>query len=224
MKRSPEERHTQTHRSLIETFLVITDVFFYQKRINVGMYVQLLSSDQERHLWLWKCFNYASMCLCVPFVWRSLHFLVRVSSFLSGFLYYPYFGTFFSACSMIINYFTHPFYWVIKFKVLIHSSLLCSRNEENPSVYNVTAFEKWKISVKSLYEYMIVFGLKMPMPGFLWIPRIFITDSRLIFKLHSIIIQLIPALIIDFFIKLSGRKPMQVFTYRTFSKGSSLSI
>ena len=50
MRRSPEERHTQTHRSLIETFLVITDVFFYQKRINVGMYVQLLSSDQERHL------------------------------------------------------------------------------------------------------------------------------------------------------------------------------
>ena len=47
--------------------LTITVVFLDQKK------VYLLSSDRERHLWLSKRFSEAPVCLCVPFIWRSLH-------------------------------------------------------------------------------------------------------------------------------------------------------
>jgi hypothetical protein len=40
MKRTPDERHTQTHGSPTETFLTTTDVFLDQKSVN--MYVKTL--------------------------------------------------------------------------------------------------------------------------------------------------------------------------------------
>ncbi|KAJ9600162.1 hypothetical protein L9F63_009572, partial [Diploptera punctata] len=49
----------------------------------------------------------------------------------------------------------------------------------------------------------------MPMRGAFWVPRVFITESRILFYLHSFFLQLIPAIIVDFFIKLrfSGCRP-----------------
>ena len=38
------------------------------------VHIRLVSSDWERHLWLSKRFGYGFMCLCVPFIRRSLHF------------------------------------------------------------------------------------------------------------------------------------------------------
>ena len=37
------------------------------------VHINWLSSDQERHLWSSKYLNYVSVCLCVLFVWSSLH-------------------------------------------------------------------------------------------------------------------------------------------------------
>ena len=76
--------------------MTITDVFLDQKRVNVceyvvpsllHVYIHLLSSDRERHLWSFKYFNQVSLCLYVTFVQRFLHFLVRVFPFFSYFLY-----------------------------------------------------------------------------------------------------------------------------------------
>ena len=49
------------------------------------VHMHLLSSDWERHLWSSKYFYWVSACLCVPFLWRSLHFSV---SFPFPFLYF----------------------------------------------------------------------------------------------------------------------------------------
>ena len=38
------------------------------------VHIHLLSFNRERHLWLSTCFGEASLCLRVPFIWRSLHF------------------------------------------------------------------------------------------------------------------------------------------------------
>ena len=43
----------------------------------------LLSSDWERRPCLSKYLDTVSVCLCVPFLWWSLQFLVRVFTFLS---------------------------------------------------------------------------------------------------------------------------------------------
>ena len=57
MKRSPDERHTQTNiRKLNWSMSTITDVFLDQKRV------------------------LSAMCLCVPFAQISLHFSVTVFS------------------------------------------------------------------------------------------------------------------------------------------------
>ena len=62
-----------------------------QKRVNVcehkapslpHVYIHLLSSDQERHLWSSKYFDQVSVCLWVTFVWRSLSFFGKSFSFL----------------------------------------------------------------------------------------------------------------------------------------------
>ena len=47
------------------------------------VHIYLLSSDWEKHLWSSKYFEYVSVCLCVPFLWRSLQFLASFSPFLS---------------------------------------------------------------------------------------------------------------------------------------------
>ena len=47
------------------------------------VHIHSFSSDWERQLWLSKYFDQVSVCLCVPFLWRSLQFLVRVFPFLS---------------------------------------------------------------------------------------------------------------------------------------------
>jgi hypothetical protein len=58
MKKSPDEKHINTWKRVMHLF----------------------SSDQERYLCSSKSFSEASMCLCVPFIWRSLILSVRVSS------------------------------------------------------------------------------------------------------------------------------------------------
>ena len=66
------------------------------------VHINLHSSDQEKKLWLLKYFNEASVCLCVLFNWRSLHFSVRVSPSFLIILCYPSFGTFLSIYIFII--------------------------------------------------------------------------------------------------------------------------
>ena len=46
------------------------------------------SSDGERHLLSLKCFSEASMCLCMPFIWRSLQYFGKCFLFLFQFFSY----------------------------------------------------------------------------------------------------------------------------------------
>ena len=52
------------------------------------IHMHLLSSDWKRHLWSSKCFSKASVCLCLPFIWRSLHFFDKSFLFLFLFLWH----------------------------------------------------------------------------------------------------------------------------------------
>ena len=66
-------------------------------------HIHLLSFDWERRLWSSKYFKLVSVCLCVPFLQKSLHFSVRVFPFFSHFLCYPYFGTFLSTWLLTVK-------------------------------------------------------------------------------------------------------------------------
>ena len=75
--------HTNTQK-LIQNISMITDVFTFTLIWYIySLLIYLLSSDWERHLWSSKYF----MCLCVPFLGRSLQISVRVFPFFSHILY-----------------------------------------------------------------------------------------------------------------------------------------
>ena len=60
----------------------------------------MFTYNWERHVWPFTCFSYASVCLCVPFVWRSLQFFSKSFLFPLLFLCYPYCGIFISMWSL----------------------------------------------------------------------------------------------------------------------------
>ena len=84
LKRSPNDRRTQTHGNCIEIFWQAWQSF------SIGR-------DWKRWPCLSKYLYTVSMCLCVPVLRWSLQFLVRVFIFLSlnlwyiNFLYFSYF-------------------------------------------------------------------------------------------------------------------------------------
>ena len=57
----------------------------------LGVHIYLFSSDWERPLWVSKRISHVSVWLFVPFIWRCLHFLVRVSSFYFNIVLLRYF-------------------------------------------------------------------------------------------------------------------------------------
>ena len=73
------------------------------------------------------------MCLCVPFIWRSLHFFIKIVLLLFLFLCYPYFGIF-------------PFHVVTIFKLYDHKSEITLYFEK---LYLKSAILTW---VKSVWE------------------------------------------------------------------------
>ena len=104
---SERKAHTNTWK-LNWNILTITDVFLDEKRVNVcENMVKMAPHESEKLLdgtfftvcsqtfilfWLRKTSVIVNMfqlsfcvCVCVPFIWRSLHFLVRVSPFFSYF-------------------------------------------------------------------------------------------------------------------------------------------
>ena len=107
MKRSLEWKAHINTRKLHWNISTITDIFLDQKIVNVCehmvkivpcdnqvvlsllcVHIHLLSSDQQRHLWLPKHFSEVSMCLCVPFIQISPHFFGKSFLFLFLFLCY----------------------------------------------------------------------------------------------------------------------------------------
>ena len=95
MKRSPEERHTQT---LIWNILTFTDVFLNQKRVNVCEHM-----TRWHHKRVFVTVEIFWLSFRVSFLRRSLQFLVRVFTFLSLILCYSYFSTFLSTWSITFH-------------------------------------------------------------------------------------------------------------------------
>ena len=86
MKRSMEERHTQIHRNLFDIF----------RRSQMSVPIFTMCSNTFTLFWLGKTsviikIYQISLCVCVPFLHISLHFLVRAFPSFSHFLCYPYF-------------------------------------------------------------------------------------------------------------------------------------
>ena len=88
LKRSPEERHTQTYLIYFDDHRWLSQseeskcMWTHGKDTCIYKFTYIYSlPDWERNLWLSKYIILLSMCLCVPFLRRSLHFSVRVFPF-----------------------------------------------------------------------------------------------------------------------------------------------
>ena len=110
---------THKHKN-IETWYIaaITGAFLDQKRVNVCEHTLMMVPHETFHsdvapslshtftlFWLRKAsviaeIHQVSTCLCVIFIWRSLHFSVRVFPFISYLLCCLYFSTFLSTWSL----------------------------------------------------------------------------------------------------------------------------
>ena len=130
MKRSPNERHTQTHGSLTDTFWQ-SHVFFYQKRVNVylvNVYIYSLLIEKD----IYNCGNVSVKlpCVCVCLSFGDIFvFSVRISSFSSYFcvllvFLLSYWGILFLCVSV------HCFYKMY----LIFSWLCCYMAQMNPLI------------------------------------------------------------------------------------------
>ncbi|CAK9831247.1 Putative fatty acyl-CoA reductase CG5065 [Anthophora retusa] len=84
------------------------------------------------------------------------------------------------------------------------------KEDPNVHVYNGSSNNIQRIVQKE----MIAMGLRtietMPLEGILWYPRTFLTDSRILHYVLTLLFHLLPALIIDGILKMIGREPMLV--------------
>ena len=70
-------------RSLHRWFFILFYSYRCLKHRLYSVCIHLLSSNRGRHLWFSKYFKFLSVCLCVSFLWRFLHFSVWVFPFFS---------------------------------------------------------------------------------------------------------------------------------------------
>lgn len=82
--------------------------------------------------------------------------------------------------------------------------------EKDPEVhvYNCSANEIMRVAAKEVIALGLRTNAKLPLDGVLWYPRTTITTNRVIYYIMTLLLHLLPALIIDSILKLSGKKPM----------------
>nr|XP_003707964.1 PREDICTED: putative fatty acyl-CoA reductase CG5065 [Megachile rotundata] len=75
-------------------------------------------------------------------------------------------------------------------------------------VYNCTSHEVRRIVIRELVTMGLRTNEKIPLEGIIWYPRTFLTSNRFLHYVLTLLIHVLPALIIDGAIKLSGGRPM----------------
>lgn len=75
-------------------------------------------------------------------------------------------------------------------------------------VYNGTSDGITRISIKELVALGFRKTDEVPLEGIVWYPRTMVTNSGLLHYVLTMILHLLPALIIDTALRVSGRRPM----------------
>ncbi|XP_006624031.1 putative fatty acyl-CoA reductase CG5065 isoform X1 [Apis dorsata] len=75
-------------------------------------------------------------------------------------------------------------------------------------VYNATSYQIHRISNKEMIKMGLKLNEEMPFEGIIWYPQTFITSNRFLYFVLTLLIHVIPALIIDEILKITGRQPM----------------
>ncbi|XP_015435416.1 PREDICTED: putative fatty acyl-CoA reductase CG5065 [Dufourea novaeangliae] len=97
---------------------------------------------------------------------------------------------------------------------------------KNPEVhvYNSTSYKIRRIVIRDLVEMGLRVNEKIPLEGIIWYPRTILTPSRMLHYILTLLVHLLPALLIDSALKLTGRRPMLVkIQKRVYSSVQQLS-
>jgi hypothetical protein len=77
-------------------------------------------------------------------------------------------------------------------------------------VYNAAAHKLKAITLDELKKIGFKMNEEAPLNNILWKPRAFITKYQVWYRVNVILLHLIPGLLIDGLLKLSGNKPLYV--------------
>jgi hypothetical protein len=80
-------------------------------------------------------------------------------------------------------------------------------------VYNSTAGKVKGMTIAELHEKGLKLNEELPLNSIMWKPSVTITKYHAWYYVYVIFLHLIPGLLIDGLIKLSGNKPLYVQTY-----------
>jgi hypothetical protein len=78
---------------------------------------------------------------------------------------------------------------------------------EEPPIYNFVTSEKNPITWGQYTEYGRMYGEKMPPMKTLWYPSFKLTSSKIVFEVLKVLYHLLPALLIDTALFVTGKKP-----------------
>ncbi|XP_014207378.1 putative fatty acyl-CoA reductase CG5065 [Copidosoma floridanum] len=80
--------------------------------------------------------------------------------------------------------------------------------DPNIAVYNCSASDRKSISMSEIVEMGLLHTKDIPLEGILWIPNITISTNKFVYYILTMLLHILPALMIDSILKVSGRKPM----------------
>lgn len=88
--------------------------------------------------------------------------------------------------------------------------LFVLRVTEDPEVhvYNCTSYKIRRIINRELVAMGLRANEKMPLDGIIWYPRTILTSSQFLHWVLTLLVHLLPALLIDGVLKLTGGQPM----------------
>ncbi|XP_031839480.1 putative fatty acyl-CoA reductase CG5065 [Nomia melanderi] len=88
--------------------------------------------------------------------------------------------------------------------------LVTLREDPEIHVYNCTSYKIVHLINRELVAMGLRANEKMPLDGIIWYPRTFLTPNRFLHYVLTLLVHLLPALLIDGILKLTGGRPMLV--------------
>lgn len=75
-------------------------------------------------------------------------------------------------------------------------------------MYNCSSADMKNVSVEEIKRMALVCASKNPLEGIIWAPSITYTTNNLYYFASVLLFHLLPGLVLDFILYLSGHKPM----------------
>ncbi|XP_076178028.1 putative fatty acyl-CoA reductase CG5065 [Ptiloglossa arizonensis] len=87
---------------------------------------------------------------------------------------------------------------------------------KDPSVhvYNFTSYDIRRLTNRELVAMGMRVNREMPLEGIIWYPRTYLTTNRFLHYVLTMLLHVLPALLLDGVLKLTGRQPMLINIHR----------